>query len=159
MPKLSEMKSVELHFHLLPGVDDGPEGLDDALDLARAAVADGSRAVVTTPHVREDCVADVLPLPELVRELRAELVRERIDLELHVGGELDHRMVGRLSQRELDTIAQGPPAARWVLLEVPFEGVDEDFHAAADESEHAASASCWPTLSAAPTRSSTGGVG
>ena len=127
------MKSVDLHFHLLPGVDDGPEGLDDALHLARAAVADGSRAVVTTPHVRDDCVADVLALPEMVRELRAEFVRQRIDLELHVGGELDHRMVGRLNHRELETIAQGPPTARWLLLEVPFEGVDEDFHAAADE--------------------------
>ena len=126
------MKSVDLHFHLLPGVDDGPEGLDDALHLARAAVADGSRAVVTTPHVRDDCVADVLALPEMVRELRAEFVRQRIDLELHVGGELDHRMVGRLNHRVLETIAQGPPTARWLLLEVPFEGVDEDFHAAAD---------------------------
>ena len=46
---------------------------------------------------------------------------------------------GRLNQR-VDTIAQGPPAARWVLLEVPFEGVDEDFHAAADELEAAEAA-------------------
>jgi len=49
------------------------------------------------------------------------------------GGELGHDMVGRLSQGELDTIAQGPPHARWLLVEAPFEPIDWDFHAATDE--------------------------
>ena len=41
---------VELHFHLLPGVDDGPTDLATALELARAAVRDGTRLVTCTPH-------------------------------------------------------------------------------------------------------------
>jgi protein-tyrosine phosphatase len=42
-------------------------------------------------------------------------------------------MVGRLSQRELELIAQGPPARRWLLLETPLDGADGDFVQAADE--------------------------
>ena len=42
---------IDLHCHLLPGIDDGPATLEDALELARALVADGVRHVVATPHV------------------------------------------------------------------------------------------------------------
>ena len=42
-------------------------------------------------------------------------------------------MVGRLSQVELDLIAQGPAAGRWLLVEAPWQPIGEDFHAATDE--------------------------
>ena len=49
------------------------------------------------------------------------------------GGELGHDMVGRLGQGDLESIAQGPPGCRWLLVETPFEGISEDFHAATAE--------------------------
>ena len=127
------MLPVDLHFHLLPGVDDGPTDMADTLDLARAAVSDGCRGVVATPHVRHDAVSDVLFLPELVAEVRAALADAQIGLDVHQGGELDHRLAGQLSQHELETIAQGPRGARWLLLETPFEGMSEGFHDASTE--------------------------
>ena len=42
---------TELHFHLLPGVDDGPHDDIEAIELARLAVADGTGRIVVTPHV------------------------------------------------------------------------------------------------------------
>ena len=48
------MAYADLHFHLLPGVDDGPGDMDASLELARRAVADGIGTVVATPHVRAD---------------------------------------------------------------------------------------------------------
>jgi protein-tyrosine phosphatase len=127
------MGRVELHFHLLPGVDDGPATMAESLELARAAVADGTATVVTTPHVRADYVTDVAELPERVREMREALAAEDMALRVELGGELAHRMVGRLSQADLDTIAVGPPSGRWVLLEAPFAGFDDDFADAAEE--------------------------
>jgi protein-tyrosine phosphatase len=125
--------TVDLHFHLLPGVDDGPETLAESVALARAAVGDGSSTVVATPHVRPDFVTDVYDLPERVRELQGALDAEGIQLEVLCGGELGHDMVGSLRQHELDTIAQGPPRARWLLVEAPFEGFGADLRAATDE--------------------------
>ena len=124
---------ADLHFHLLPGVDDGPACLEDSLDLARAAVADGTSSVVATPHVRPDFFTDVRSLPLRLRELSAALEAERVELMLSCGGELGHDMVGSLTQDELAMIAQGPPGARWLLIEAPFEGIGDDFHAATDE--------------------------
>jgi protein-tyrosine phosphatase len=42
---------IDLHCHFLPGIDDGPDTLDEALALARAAVADGITHSVLTSHV------------------------------------------------------------------------------------------------------------
>jgi protein-tyrosine phosphatase len=124
---------VDIHFHLLPGLDDGPADLADSLELARMALAEGTGTVVATPHVRRDFVTDVVDLPERVRELEAALLRERLPLRVRCGGELGHEMVGRLRQDELETIAQGPPSGRWILLETLFGELHESFHAAADE--------------------------
>ena len=88
---------------------------------------------MATPHVRTDFVTDVLGLGERVEELRAALATAGVPVELRPGAELGHDMVGRLSQTELDAVAQGPHGARWLLVEAPFEVIGETFHAATDE--------------------------
>ena len=105
--------AVELHFHLLPGVDDGPDTMADSLELARLAVEQGTGTVVATPHVRRDFVTDVWELPGRVAELRAALARENVPLTVLCGGEIGHAMVGRLGQAELELLAQGPADGRW----------------------------------------------
>jgi protein-tyrosine phosphatase len=127
------MLRVDLHCHLLPGVDDGPASAEESLELARAAALDGTGVVAATPHVRPDFVTDVSLLPELVVELRARLDAAGVQLPVLCGGELGHDMVGRLSQGELETLALGPPRRRWLLVETPFEPLDEAFSLAADE--------------------------
>ncbi len=127
------MNRSDLHLHVLPGVDDGPDDLGEALALATDSVADGTTVAVATPHIRPGYVTDVSELPVRVAELQLALAREHIPLELRVGGELAHGMVERLSHHELETIAQGPPDARWILLEAPFFGFGPAFHDAAGE--------------------------
>lgn len=127
------MAWVELHFHLLPGIDDGPASIEDSLALATAAIQDGTGRVVATPHVNGECVSDPSEIPERTREVGERLRRERIALEVRPGGELAHAMVERLSDRQLAAIAQGPQGNRWVLLEAPFSGLDESYTAAAEE--------------------------
>jgi protein-tyrosine phosphatase len=128
------MPYVDLHFHLLPGVDDGPDDMDASLELARAAVADGSSTVVMTPHVRADLgLTDAVEIHARVLELRSALAAAGIPLDVRCGGELGHELVGRMRQSELELLAQGPSGARWVLVETPFHGVGGDFHDATAE--------------------------
>lgn len=128
------MRSADLHFHLLPGVDDGPASLAESLELARAAVAEGTETVVATPHVRFDLgTTDAAEILQRVCELRAQLSAFSVPLEIRCGGELGHNVVGSMSQYELELLAQGPPEARWLLVEAPFDGIGADFHAATDE--------------------------
>ena len=113
------MDRIELHFHLLPGVDDGPRDLGVALALARESVRDGTRLVTCTPHA---AFVDLAEIPERVRELQAALREAGIDLEVRTGAELSWGDVPGLGGAELETIAQGPPARRWLLLEAPLPG-------------------------------------
>ena len=45
---------IDIHFHCLPGIDDGPRNWDEAVALCRAAEADGVDTIVATPHVLRD---------------------------------------------------------------------------------------------------------
>ena len=45
---------IDIHFHCLPGIDDGPRDWDEAVALCRAALADGINTIVATPHVLRD---------------------------------------------------------------------------------------------------------
>jgi protein-tyrosine phosphatase len=113
------MDRVELHFHLLPDVDDGPHDLGVALALAREAVRDGTRLVTCTPHAS---YVDLAEIPERVRALRGALLAAGIDLDVRPGVELSWDDVPALGGAELETVAQGPPGRRWLLLEAPLPG-------------------------------------
>jgi protein-tyrosine phosphatase len=123
---------AEIHFHLLPGIDDGPATMEESLELARLAVRDGTRTVVATPHVREDFFTDVHELPARVRELNARLLLEGIPLDVLQGGEVGPGMVGALDASGLEQVASGPAGARWVLLEPPFASLAGALDAAAE---------------------------
>ena len=116
-----------------PRVDDGPATIDSSVELLRAAAVEGTGTVVATPHVRADFLTDVSDLTERVRELQSAADAAGLSVRLRRGGELGHDMVGRLSHGDLESIAQGPPHARWLLVEAPFEPIGDDFHAATEE--------------------------
>jgi protein-tyrosine phosphatase len=127
------MSYVDLHCHLLPGIDDGARTTSDALDHAGRLAAEGVRDVACTPHVKRAMFPGVR-LDELAgrrRELQVAIDAEGLGVRLHPGGELAHEDALALAPAELALIAQGPPGARWLLLECPFEGLDDAFAAAA----------------------------
>lgn len=45
---------VDIHAHLLPGIDDGPDDLEGSLEMARMAVSKGVQTIAATPHLRSD---------------------------------------------------------------------------------------------------------
>jgi hypothetical protein len=86
------MRNFELHFHLLPCVDAGPVSVDESVPLARAAVEDGPRTIIATPHVSPHWPTDATTIAERVADLAARPRRERIPIEVHPGAELHYEM-------------------------------------------------------------------
>src|SRR5437762_11812275 len=79
---------LDLHCHILPGVDDGAGSLDEALAMARFCVRDGITHVVATPHCHRHCRllrADVLPH---VARLNENLATAGIPLTILAGSEI-----------------------------------------------------------------------
>jgi len=80
---------IDLHTHILPGVDDGVQTEDEAVEFARVAWADGTRTVVATPHCREGFFfSDRAAVLSGVRTLQARLEREGVELRVVPGAEV-----------------------------------------------------------------------
>lgn len=110
---------IDLHHHCLPGVDDGPGTLEEALAQCRAAAADGIRTVVATPHRRHpqyDVPAESARAAH--GALSAAIAKEGIPLELLLGHEAHYgpELAGDL--RDGGTLRLGGNG-RWFLFELP----------------------------------------
>ena len=122
------MSYVDLHLHLLPGVDDGPADEAASLGFAAALSAAGVREATVTPHVAHARFPlDVTTIGERTATLQAALDRERHPAGAASGRGDPPQRRGRPRPRRARPVAHGPAGARWVLLEVPFGGISRLF--------------------------------
>lgn len=106
---------IDLHCHILPGVDDGALDLRDSAGMARQAAADGIEAICATPHIRHDHDVRIEEIAGRVATLNSHLNEEGIPVVVLQGGEIAETAVEALSEEELALVALG--GGRWVLLE------------------------------------------
>ncbi len=112
---------IDLHSHILPGVDDGARNLDESLGIARACLEDGIEVIAATPHVRDDYPTDAETMERLVGELRQALVAHGIPLDVRKGGEIAIEWLERLPLEELRRFGlAGNPG--YLLVEFPYYG-------------------------------------
>src|SRR4051794_26832543 len=107
---------VDLHCHVLPGVDDGPSDLDDAVAMAEQAAADGISVICATPHVRHDHDTRIHELADRVAALNAALADRGVTTRVATGAEVAETALARLDSDELSQVSLGG-TGRWVLLE------------------------------------------
>ena len=112
---------IDLHCHLLPGLDDGPATMGDAVEMARAAWESGTRTVVCTPHMHPRYPTEPHRVWEGVAALRDALDAADIPLDLRPGGEIAIEHLASMSDQELDMASVGG-GGMWLMLEMPFEG-------------------------------------
>lgn len=80
---------IDLHCHILPGVDDGAQSLSDSLNMARKAVEQGIHKIVATPHHLNNTYENPKQLiVDRVKELNEALRVEQIELEVLPGQEV-----------------------------------------------------------------------
>jgi protein-tyrosine phosphatase len=116
---------IDLHSHILPGIDDGPATMDGSLELARAAVEAGTRTILATPHINDDPSIGPARIAAGLVELRAALAEAEIPLEVLPGGEI---AIWRLIDLDDDTLrALALGGGPYLLVESPFSPVIGDF--------------------------------
>lgn len=113
---------IDLHCHILPGIDDGPKTLEEAVEMCRMAAADGCRAMVATPHQRRGSWwnADRESIAGLARDLQSALgpdLRVLVGGEVHVDSDLLAE-VERLPGGGILTLA----GSRYLLIEFDNQG-------------------------------------
>jgi len=115
---------IDLHAHILPGIDDGPKILEDSLEMARVAVADGITTTVATPHLfrHKSVNPKDLNSPEVILQAVADFNRElkeaEIELTVLPGCEIPlfSDIIKLIDTNRLVTINDGK---RYICLEFP----------------------------------------
>jgi protein-tyrosine phosphatase len=115
---------IDLHAHILPGIDDGPRSLEESLEMARMAVADGITTIVATPHLfrRRSVEFHELIRPEDIRQAVArfneKLGEENIGLTVLPGCEIPlfPEIIKFIDENRIVTINDGQ---RYICLEMP----------------------------------------
>ena len=112
---------IDLHSHIIPGVDDGARSLEEAIALCRAAWNDGTKVMVATPHVfngvYEQKRSDI---QDRFRELKEQLLSDGIALEILQGAEVYSRPdLPEVLERDPSLTLNG--GSRYFLLEFPHQ--------------------------------------
>src|ERR1700730_13400729 len=79
---------LDLHCHILPGVDDGAASLDESLAMARFCVRDGITHVIATPHCHRHCLLLRAGIPPLLARFNEELAGAAVPLVVLPGSEV-----------------------------------------------------------------------
>jgi protein-tyrosine phosphatase len=112
---------IDLHSHVLFGIDDGAETIEDSLALARAVADSGVRTLVATPHVSWRYANDADSIASVLGELRERLDSEGVELELLAGAEIAMTQLDQIDASELTRLGLG--GGEWLLVEPPFSPV------------------------------------
>jgi protein-tyrosine phosphatase len=114
---------VDIHSHILPGIDDGPEDLAGALRMARAATESGIATVAATPHLRPDFPdVHVEQIAARCQALRDALDEEQVELDLVCGAEVSLSWALEATDEELRQASYGQRGTD-LLVEAPFTDV------------------------------------
>jgi protein-tyrosine phosphatase len=114
---------IDLHCHILPGVDDGAKSIEDSVEMARIAAAAGTKTIVATPHmmhpqfhVRGDVAKQKL------EEVRAAILAAKIPIEILLAGEIhwSTEIPQLLDSGELLPLCKD---RRYILFELPTSHV------------------------------------
>ncbi len=121
---------IDLHSHVLPGIDDGPKAIEGSLAIARVALENGTETLLATPHVSTRYPNDAQTIAGLLEEVRERLSEEGIALDLQAGAEIAITRIADIDPPELPALSLG--GGPWLLIEPPFtpvaSGIDAVVH-------------------------------
>lgn len=112
---------IDIHCHLLPGIDDGAKTIEESVEFCRMAELDGIRTIVATPHMRYDTFPNTAEgIQKAHASLSARLEREEVPVRLILGAEV--HLAPDLADRfrSGDLITYGG-VGKFLLLELPYQ--------------------------------------
>ena len=111
---------IDLHSHILPGIDDGAQSIEDSVEMARVASDDGIKTIAATPHSTElpsgYSYQDLLTLLERLEE---ELIRRELKLKVVAG--LENYISPEIIRRVEEGAAVTLNGTKYILVELPLQ--------------------------------------
>lgn len=109
---------VDMHSHLIPGIDDGSKTMQETIELIRNFKELGYQKLITTPHIMSDFYKNT---PEIItsglEKVRAELERQNIKMPIEAAAEyyIDYEFIDKVQKQKLLTFGDG-----FILVEISY---------------------------------------
>lgn len=116
---------LDIHSHILPGLDDGARTIVSTLEMISIAIKDGTKKIVATPHYCSGYFETPYDkVKQYVKELNLILIRKGLDIEVITGQEvyLDKFTIENLENNVIGTIGD----TNYMLVEFPMNVLTED---------------------------------
>ena len=115
---------VDLHCHILPGIDDGSPDMQTSLEMAQIAVADGIDTLVATPHLSPTNPLAPSEIRAATQALNEALAQQQIELLVLPGAEVEAQpeLAQLLKAGQLVTVGD---RGGHLLVETPFVGIPQ----------------------------------
>lgn len=112
---------IDIHCHILPGIDDGAKDLNDSLRMAKQAYSEGVHTIIATPHLNNQYDNRKSLIEAKVKELNNVLQEEKIDVNILVGQEprIYGEIINDFDKNEIQTLNN----SQYIFIEFPSSQV------------------------------------
>jgi protein-tyrosine phosphatase len=107
---------IDIHSHLLPGLDDGSNSMEQTINMLKIAYEEGIRAIIATPHCKDErTLHSMSVLQESLEAVKEEIQNLLPDLSLYLGSEIyySHESIKYLQENKIPTLAD----TKYILVE------------------------------------------
>jgi protein-tyrosine phosphatase len=119
MPEAGEFGMIDIHAHILPGLDDGARDMDEAIRMCSIAAEDGITQIVATPHHLNGAFYNLKnTVADSVSSLNAALLKQRVDVTVFPGSDV-HLCTDLLDELKAKRIMTINNSGKFILLELP----------------------------------------
>lgn len=110
---------IDMHTHILPGIDDGSRNLDQTMQMIKEAEQAGFKEIITTSHyIENEYDVNSARRQEMINDLQNKLNENNINVKLHNGAEafINANLTDLIKSHTIPTLAE----SRYVLFEIPM---------------------------------------
>ena len=113
---------IDLHAHILPGIDDGAGSVDDSMELVRELVRGGVTEIFATPHFIDETIytSPAETNLGLLKDLQKRLDGDGVEVKLHLGNEIyiNRKILEFIKSGEISSLG----GSKYLLVELPMSG-------------------------------------
>lgn len=110
---------IDTHSHILPGIDDGSQDIEESIEMLKEAYEAGFTAIISTSHyIEESYHTDTARREELIQILQERLEKENINIKIYNGAEA--YIVSNLTELIQKEILPTINSTRYLLMELPM---------------------------------------
>jgi len=116
---------IDIHTHILPGIDDGSKDINESLDILRALVNQGVTEVIATPHIITGVYNNTKKIiDEKIEQLKTEIIANKLPIKVYKGAELyyEPNIIEKTKQEELNLAG-----SNYILIESDLQRFPDNF--------------------------------